>query len=159
MSTTDCRPLYVYRTPIYQKRLINHDNHISIPHARSPSPNPVSFTSRRRHSTPPATAVRFLEVKLPQSNTVVKYYYPNIRSTRVIREQNSASDAVKSPSRPVSLVTRRHQEERAGRIATTPTSLNSFTDVILPLAKKIVVQFLIHPVQAHRKFNGITVVS
>jgi hypothetical protein len=136
MSTTDSRPLYIYRTPVYQKRVVGPDNYISVPHARSPSPNPTALVPRRRHSTPPATAVRFVEVKSPHSNTVIKRYYPNIRSTRVFREQNSTSDSAKSPSRPISLVTRRHQEERVVRIATTPTSVGSITDIILPVAKK-----------------------
>lgn len=135
MSATDCRLVNIYRTPVYQKRVMNSDNYTSIPHARSSSPNPTPRAPGRRHSTPPANAVRFVEVKSPQSNPVIKHYYPNIRSTRVLREHNSTSDSVKSLTRPVSLVTRRHQEERVVRI-TTPTSVSSITDIILPIAKK-----------------------
>jgi len=136
MSATDCRTLHVYRLPVYKKRVIGIDNYISSPRARSPSPNKSVLVSRRRHSTPSALTKRSVDVNSPPSNTIVKYYHHYIRPTCMNKDQNSLSDSVKSPSRPISLVKLRHQEERVVRIVTTPTSINSFTDIILPIAKK-----------------------
>lgn len=130
MSATDCRTLHVYRLPVYQKRVIANENYTSNTHNRSPSPN----ISGRRHSTPPVVTKPTVDINSPPPNPVIKYYHA--RPTSVNREQNPIIDSTKPPTRPVSLVKLRHQEERVVRLVTTPTSINSFTDIILPIAKK-----------------------
>ncbi|CAF0908328.1 unnamed protein product [Rotaria sp. Silwood1] len=136
MATTDCRPSNIYRIPVYQKRVTGLENYISIPYSRPPSPITTVLVSRRRHSTPPASTLRFVEVKSPSSNTVIKHYYPPVRTTRIIREPGSISDSIKSTPCSASLVQRRFQDERTVYTATAPTSLSSITDIILPVAKK-----------------------
>jgi hypothetical protein len=124
---------------IHQKRSAGTDNYISIPVTRSPSPNRAVLVSSRRHSTPSTSTIRFVEFKSPQSNTVIKYYFPHTRTTRAIREETLLSntlDVVKSPPRPISLLKRRHEDERLIRIATTPTGPTPNNDIIIPTAKK-----------------------
>ncbi|CAF1325397.1 unnamed protein product [Rotaria sordida] len=136
MATTDCRPSNIYRIPVHQKRITGLENYISIPYTRPPSPITNVYVSRRRHSTPPAATLRFVEVKSPASNTVIKHYYPIARPTRIIRDQSSTSDLVRSTPCSASLIKRRFQDERTGHTVTTPTSVSSITDIILPAAKK-----------------------
>jgi hypothetical protein len=139
MSATDYRTLHVYRLPVYQKRVIGIDNYISNARARSPSPNRSVIVSGRRHSTPPASTKQIVDVNSPPPpNTFIKFYHHHhyTRPTCLNKDQNAISESVKSPPRPISLVKLRHQEERVVRVVTTPTSINSFTDIILPIAKK-----------------------
>jgi hypothetical protein len=138
MSATDYRTLHVYRLPVYQKRVVGIDNCISNARARSPSPNRSVIVSGRRHSTPQASTKRIVDVSSPPSNTFIKFYHHHhyTRPTCLNKDQNVISESVKSPPRPISLVKLRHQEERVVRVVTTPTSINSFTDIILPIAKK-----------------------
>jgi len=123
MSTTDCRTLHIYRVPVHQKRTLALENYASISPLRLPSPNRVKFASGRRHSTPQTSAKLNSIDFQPQSHITNK-------------DSNLSSDAAKPPSRPVSLVKLRPSEERLTRLVTTPTSIHSFTDVILPIAKK-----------------------
>ncbi len=137
MSTMEYRTLHVYRLPIYQKRTMGIDNHISSPNARSPSPNRPVRGFRRRHSTPPAFVKHIIDTHSPPSNTFMKYYYPPTRPLCKNKEQNPlSSDSIKSPPRPTSLVKLRRQEERGVRMVTTPTSITSVPDIVLPVAKK-----------------------
>jgi hypothetical protein len=136
MSATDFQLLHVNRKSVYQKRFVGVDNTISMPHVHSPLPKRSVLLSRRRHSTPQAATVRYVAIKSPQSNGVVKHYYVNAKSVRSTKDQGSKPDSVGSPPRPVSLVKPRNQDERVVRLATTPTSMTSTTDIFLPIAKK-----------------------
>jgi hypothetical protein len=134
MSGTDSRPLNFYRLPVYQKqRVIGIENHQTNFHNRSPSPNRSIFASRRRHSTPPGAAKYFVDLNSPKPNQLIKYYHSYPRRGCAPNEHSPISE---SPSRPIPFIKFRHQEERGVRIVTTPTSIKSFTDVLLPLAKK-----------------------
>jgi hypothetical protein len=125
-STTDSRALHVYRIPVYQKR--------TVPYVRSPSSDEKIFVSRRRQSSPGTSNVRIVELKSPQPKTYVKRYYPQTRTTRIIREQsplsttNDSASSISTPP-PVPLV-----KKRVVRIGTTSTSAGS--DVIVPVTKK-----------------------
>jgi hypothetical protein len=140
-STNDSRALHVYRIPVYPKRTRGYDDHVSIPHVRSPSPDEKILVARRRPSTPSTSNVRIVEVKSPPETTYMKHYYPHTRTTRVIREQSplsTTSDSASSISTPppMSIVKRRPQEQRIVRIATTSTSTGSNNDVLVPIRKK-----------------------
>lgn len=135
-TTTDSRPLHIYRKPIYPKRIISPENYISMPHTRCPSPKIPAPPSRRRHSTPPASALRFLEDLSPSSNKCLKYYYPNVKPTRVTRESSTISDPIKSRPTSIPLIKQRHQDKHNGYMPTTPSSMTSIPDVILPATKK-----------------------
>lgn len=132
-SSADSRALRVYQVPLYQRRNRYNHNHISIPHVRSPSPNPKIYISRRRSSTPPKSTVRIVEVRSPpQPTAYVKHYYPDRRTTRIIREQSPLSTDTDSTSS----IQPRVQEPRFVRIATTSTNTSSNTDVLVPIAKR-----------------------
>jgi hypothetical protein len=133
MSATDCRTLHIYRLPVYQKRITGIDNYIVDRHVRSPSP---VFTSKRRHSTPPVPTKRFIDINSPPSKKIIKNYHHHTRAICANKEQKSPSAPIKSPPRPISLIKERHQDERATRTVTTPTSVQSFTDIILPKARR-----------------------
>jgi hypothetical protein len=133
-DTTDSRALHVYRIPVYQRR----NERVSIPHVRSPSPDSPIYVSRRRQSTPPKSSVRIVEMNSPHQKTYVRRVYPHKRTTRVIREQSPLSITGDSDSTPppVSLVKRKHHDQRVVRLATTSTSTGSTNDVIVPVAKR-----------------------
>ncbi len=133
MSTTDCRTVNFYRLPIYQRRGLGIENYPLNSHTRSPSPNRSVFASRRRHSTPPVPTKYLIDVNSSSSN---KYYHSYPKRGCVNKEQNSVLESLKSPSRPIPFIKFRHQEERGVRLVTTPTSIKSFTDILLPAAKK-----------------------
>ena len=131
MTTNDCRMLHLYRVPIYQKRTHVLNNSLPSPHTCSPSPS-------RRHSTPPVATKYLVDVHSSPSSTFVKYYPSSLRATPMNKEQNllaKESNTLSSP-KAMSLVKRRQQDERLIRVVTTPTSIKSFTDIVLPIAKK-----------------------
>ncbi|CAF3552363.1 unnamed protein product [Rotaria socialis] len=137
MPTTDTRQMHIYRKPVHQKRVICTDHHMPALHTRSPSPKRSRLASRRRHSTPPALTLRVFECKSPSSNRVAKYYYPNnIRHARVSGESSSISGSFRSIPSSNPLAKRRFQDERTGYVSTTPSSITSITDIVLPIAKK-----------------------
>ena len=137
MSNTDYRTLNIYRSPIYQKRVLGIDTHPSNSHLRSTSPKrSVLASRRRRHSTPPASNKHSVDVNTSPTSTFLKYYHSHPRAACLRKEVYSPTNSVKRPARPISLAKLRHQEERAIWIVTTPTSVKSFTDVVLPIAKK-----------------------
>lgn len=127
----DCRMLHIYRVPMYQKRPSVVNNPPPSSHSRSPSPNRYVLPSARRHSTPPGVTNQFVDVQSSPTDALVRYYHSQPRTM-------IANESIKSsPSQPpVSLVKRRHQDERLIRVVTTPTSPKSFTDIVLPMAKK-----------------------
>ena len=137
MTMNDYRLSHIYRTPIYQKRIINPENYVSSSlFILSSSPNRTAFVTRRHYSTPVISTLRFIEVKSPTSNKVIKLYYPHVGLAHLIRDQSSISDSAKSMSLSTSLVKRRYQEERIAYMTRTPTSICSDADIILPVAKK-----------------------
>ena len=139
--TDDARAMRIYRIPAYSKRTRRtYDDHVTIPHVRSPSPDEKIIVARRRPSTQ-TSHVRIVEVKSPPETTYMKHYYPHTRTTRIIREQSplsTTSDSASSISTPppLSIVKRRAPEQRVVRIATTSTSTGSTNDVIVPVRKK-----------------------
>ena len=141
MSASDCRTLNIYRVPMYQKRTSVVNNPLPSPHTRSPSssPNRSVLSSARRHSTPPGATNHFVNIRTSPSNTSVRYHHSQPRTILTNQEKKLISnESIKSsPShQPISLGKRRHQDERFIRIVTTPTSVKSFTDIVLPMAKK-----------------------
>ena len=144
---SDSRALRVYRMPVYQKqRHRSYDDHVSVPHIRSPSTDDGDekiIVARRRPSVQTASTVRIVEVKSPTERTYTKRYYPYSRTTRVIREQSplsTTSDSASSISspQPLTIVKQRRRDDRIVRIATTSTSATSSnnTDVIVPITKR-----------------------
>jgi hypothetical protein len=125
--------LNFYRLPIYQKRVHGIENHLPNSRTRSPSPNRSIFASRRRHSTPLVAPKYLIDINSPPPNRLIKYYHSYPRRGCATREQNSI---LESPSRPIPFVKFRHQEERIVRLVPTPTSVKSFNDIMLPVAKK-----------------------
>ncbi|UJR27114.1 hypothetical protein I4U23_008413 [Adineta vaga] len=137
MWTTDSQLLHVPRRPIVRKPHFINDNHVSISRIHSPSSRKTMLTSRRRHSTPQVSTLRFVESKSPQLHPITKQYYLNTRAIRTIhKEQSLKSDLFKSPPRPATLVKPRHPDDRTTRLPTTPTSLCFNNDIFLPMAKK-----------------------
>lgn len=139
MSTSDCRTLHIYRVPMHQKRTSVVNNPLPSPHSRSPSPNRSVLPSARRHSTPPGAANHFVDIHSSPTNTLVRYYQSQARTAITNQEKKLISnESIKSsPSQqPISLAKRRHQDERFVRVVTTPTSVKSFADIVLPIARK-----------------------
>ena len=132
MLTTDSQLLHVPQKSTNRKRNFTADNHVSISRAHSPSSKKSVLISRRRHSTPQVSTLRFVELKSPQSHPFVKQYYVNTRTTRTIHKDPN----VKSPPRPATLVKPRHPDERTTRLLPIPTSLCLNNDIFLPVAKK-----------------------
>ncbi|CAF3802341.1 unnamed protein product [Rotaria magnacalcarata] len=152
MPTTDTRQMHIYRKPVHQKRAICTDHHMLALHTGSPSPKRSRLVSRRRHSTPPASTLRVSDCKSSSSNRVAKYYYPNnTRHTRINGESISISDSFRSIPSSNPLAKRRFQDERTGYISTTPSSIASITDIVLPIAKKN--RSTIVDIPSHIKFS------
>ncbi|CAF1337300.1 unnamed protein product [Adineta ricciae] len=137
MLTTDPQLLHVPQQSANRKRNFTADNHVSVSRAHSPSSKKSVLISRRRHSTPQVSTLRFVELKSPQSHPFVKQYYVNARTTRTMhKDPNGKSDLIRSPPRPATLVKPRYPDERTARLLPIPTSLCLNNDIFLPVAKK-----------------------
>lgn len=118
----DNRTSHNYRMPLTHPKRSNPTE--SYPAFRSPSPKPIIRTTRRRHSTPHLSTVRFYEQKTPPMNRRIRQYHPEIRSIAASRDRIN-----KTHRRSRSLIKRPHPDDSMLHLASSMTNMNSASSI------------------------------
>ena len=120
-TSHDNRTSHNYRMPAHPKRSSPAE---TFPAFRSPSPKPIVRLTRRRHSTPHLSTVRFHEQKTPPMNRRMRHYHPDIRSIAASRDR-----IAKTHRRSRSLVRRPQPDDSTAHLESSMSTMNSMSPI------------------------------